>query len=423
MKCRLPVLFAAIAMHLVFPCSASADFSSTDWEFFKEIRVPQPPKSEYVFFQVDAEIYDGCRGTLDSLRIIDADGREIPYQLVTKDEREERETFDPKILNNAYLAGDHNSFVLDIGEERPAVNELEIVTSSENFMRRASVEGSNDQTEWNLLQETAYIFDLPSTIRSKHLRIEFPLSNFRYLRATVFDDGTGALEIGGAKVFKTRREEAETELWPMTILERTEDKKNKTTEIVLDAGYRGLPISQFRIDAASRNYHREIQVRSSGDQDEWAVLGTDSIFDYDLPQFEKTDNLLTFRENASGRYFRLSIRNYDDEPLKIVGISGIGLVRRTVLLPRGDKPHTVYFGNPRATAPRYDLAHHIPYIETENLPRFTLGPRQGNPGYVKPRGPWSEEHAYLLWVIMAVVIAVLGLLVFNLMRKTPPAEQ
>jgi hypothetical protein len=40
---------------------------------------------------------------------------------------------------------------------------------------------------------------------------------------------------------------------------------------------------------------------------------------------------------------------------------------------------------------------------------------------VKPVRPWSEEHAYLLWVFMGAVIAVLALLIVNLMRKAPPS--
>jgi len=426
MKCGLTGLIA-VAIFAMVSRSAIADFNMAEWEFFKEIRTTQPLTAEHVFFEIDGEIYDGCLGSPASLRIIDADSRETPYQIVTKRESEKREEFVPGLLNNSYLAGEHNSFVLDIGEERPAVNEIQIMTSSENFMRRASVEGSNDQDEWNLLQEKAYIFDLQHTIRKKNLRIDFPLSTFRYLRIKVFDDGTGAIEISSAKVFKTTREEAETESWPMTILGRTENEEEKATEIILDAGYRGLPIRQFQIDVTGRNYHRGIEVRSSEDRSEekekWASLGTDSIFDYDLPQFKKADNRLAFRENTSGRYFTLTIQNYDDEPLDIAGVSGIGLARRAVLSLKGKAPHKAYFGNPKAKAPRYDLAHRIGYIETKNLPRLSLGSRQSNPTYVEPRGPWSEEHAYLLWIIMAAVIAVLGLLIYNLMRKTPPAEQ
>ncbi len=422
-RALIPVL--AVVVLLVSSSPTRADFNTTDWPFYKEIALPQPLESEYAYFQVDGEIYDVCSDGLRSIRVIRGDSGEVAYEIVTKRESEHREEFFPKILNNSYLPGKYNSFVLDFGEEPPSVNELEVLTSSENFTRRASVEGSDDQAEWNTLVEEAYIFDFARNIRSHYLRIELPTSNFRFLRVKVFDDGSGVLKITGAKAFRVRKEEAQTEQWPLTIVERTENEKDRTTEIVLDARFSGLPIRQIDLDVASRNYHRSVHVQSSEDREKWIDLGSGIIFDYDLPEFKKADKRLSFRENSRGRYFKLTIENYDDQPLEVAGASGIGLVRRVILAVEEGAPYRVFFGNPRAAAPRYDLAHRIPYIETERLPRLALGPRQSNPDYVekKPKRPWSEEHAYLLWVVMAAVIVFLALLIFNLARKTPPEGQ
>ena len=423
MKQKLTAAFLAFVTCLIFSHPAMADFKQADWQFFKDIQVPESAGSEYAFFQVDAEIYDGSFGVLQSLRIIDADSREAPYQMVTKRGSVHREEFSPRLLNNSYLAGRHNSFVLDLGEEPPSVNELTVQTTSTNFTRRASVEGSENQSEWNLLAEDAYIFDFSRNIRSKHLRIGFPLSNFRYLRVKVHDDGSGPLELKGAKIFRVKKEEAQAERWPLSIIRRTENKEERTTEIILDAGYLGLPIRTLELDVASRNYHRNVRIHSSEDLEEWVSLGNGIIFDYDLPRFKKTSTRLSFRENARGRYFRLTVENFDDRPLDIAGASGSGLVRRIVLPLTGKALYRTYFGNRKAKTPRYDLVHRIPYIETERLPHLSLGPRWSNPDYVvtKPVRPWSEEHAYLLWVFMGAVIAVLALLILNLMRKAPPS--
>lgn len=424
MKSRLRIFAIIFALPLVFPNLALADFDETSRQYFKEITFPQTIGAEYAYFQIDAEIYDGSFGMLRSLRIIDSDNREIPHQIVTKSKKEKREEFFPKLLNNSYLEGQYNSFVLDFGEERPEVNRLTIVTAGKNFTRRASVEGSNDQAKWNSLAEDAYIFDFSHNIQSKHLRIEFPLSNFRCIRVKIHDDGGGPLEIGGAKIYRVKTEPAETESWPLTIIERTENAKDRTTEVILDSGYRGLPLTKLDLKVSSRNYHRNVKVASSADRDEWAPLGSGVIFNYDMPAFKKTDNRISFRENTGGRYFKLTIENYDDRPVEVSGATGTGLVRR-VILPAGKKaPYSVYFGNPKARAPRYDLAHRMRYIQTKTLPRLTLQPRRVNPSYVEPKPvkPWTEQHPSLLWIAMAAVIAILAMLIFNLMRKASPIK-
>jgi hypothetical protein len=418
---RLGIIALVIfACSCCFPQISYGDFDATAWEFFKELEVPQRVGTEYAFFQIDAEIYDASRGKLDDIRIIAPDTQEVPYQIVTKREREKREEFFPKLLNNSYRKDYYNSFVLDLGEEPPEVNEVTLLTTSTNFMRRVAVEGGNDQSQWSLLVDDAYIYDFSRNMEERYVDIEFPLSNFRFLRIRVFDDGNGPLEITGGTIFRARKESAQTESWPLTIIERTENEDDQTTQMVLDAGSRGLPIRQLTLDVDSRNYHRHVTIASSIDREKWEPLGSGVIFHYDMPEFKKTDNKVSFAENARGRYFRLTIRNYDDAPLKISEVSGSGLVRRVVMPLKQEGPLTVYFGNPDAKTPRYDLTYRIQYLETERLPRLALGPRQPNPDYRAPSAPWTEEHSYLIWVIMAAVIIFLGALIFNLWRKTPP---
>ncbi|GAB4354878.1 MAG: hypothetical protein Kow0099_38980 [Candidatus Abyssubacteria bacterium] len=402
--------------------AAWADFEMSDWKHFKEIGLPEGMQSEYAFIQVDAEIYDGCVGGLHSLRIVDAGSREIPYQLVTKSEKVDRVEFFPTVLNNSQVPGEYNSFVLDFGEEPPQVNQVMVLTTSTNFTRRASVEGSNDQSEWHLLVDDAYIFDFSRDIKSSHLAVEFPLATYRFLRVKVFAEGGKALEIQGAKVHKVTKEEAQTERWPLSIIERAEDEKEKVTSLVLDSGYRALPIRSIELSVMSRNYHRHVRVHSSENRGKWTDLGSGVIYNYDVADIEKTDNRIAFRENQAGRYFKLIIRNYDDPPLDVSDAEGISLVRRVIVPLDGASPQRVYFGNPLARPPQYDLAYRMPYIETERLPRLSLGPRQSNPAYIEPppSEPWSERHQYLLWGVMAIVSVFLAGLIYNLLRKTPP---
>ncbi len=425
MTSRLSILLLLfLACELTFGNPALANIDESHWQYFKKLTVPESIESDYAFFRVDAEIYDGCGGSLSSLRILDSNSTEAPYQILTKSESEQREEFRPTVLNNSYQVGEFNVFILDIGEDSARVNELTLLTGSENFARRASVEGSMDQHEWNTLVEDAYIFDFSRNVHLKYLTIKFPLSSFRYYRIKIYDDGSGPLKIRGAKLFQVTEEKARTESWITVIIDRKEDTERKTSEAIFDPGYAGLPVMELNLDIISRNYHRKAHVSTSADMEKWTPLGSDIIMNYDLTQFKKTDNRVSFRENREGRYFKVTIENLDDRPLEVTGATAVGLVRRVALPLTGSAPYRIYFGNSRARPPRYDLEHRIQYIDADQLPRLEPGPRRSNPDYVVPTPvrPWSERHAYLLWVTMAVVTAFLAFLIFNLLRKTPPQE-
>jgi len=417
----IPSILIAVSL-IILPDTACAEFNKTESPFLKDLEFPAGIDSEYAYFQIDPEIYDGCAGALSSLRVVDANGREIPYQIVTKGKSEKREELSHRLLNNSYVDGEYNSFEIDFGEQRPEANRLTIVTSSKNFTRSVSVEGSNDQTQWNMLVEKAYIFDFSRNIQSRHLQVEFPLSNFRYLRVRISDDGSGRLQIEDAKAYRVATTPAETESWPLQIIEKKENTTNRTTEIVLDARYLGLPINALHLEVSSHNYQRNVQVEASIDHKKWEYLGSGVIFDYDMPAFKKVNTRLSFRQNSGGRYFRITIGNYDDQPIDVSGASGTAVVRRVILPLEGKAPYTVFFGAADAKAPRYDFAHRMQYIQTRTLPRLSLKARVPNPDYIKPvpQTPFSERHPALLWTIMAAVIAVLALLIFSLMKKTPP---
>lgn len=428
MKQRL-ILLALISFVLTIPSNpVFAEFDKTVWPFLKELELSSAPGAEraYAYFQVDPEIYDGTGGVLDSLRIVDFGNNEIPSQIVTKGRSVKTEELPSKLLNNSYLDGKYNSFELDFGEERPEINRVTIVTGSENFTRSVSVEGSNDQTQWNTLVQDAYIFDFSHNIRSRHLNVEFPSSNFRFLRIKIHDDGSGPLEIEGGKAYRVTTAPAETESWPLTIIRRTENSKDKTTEILLDAIYFGLPVITLDLEVPSRNYHRNVKIEASMDMEKWDPLGSGVIYNYDMPRFKRTDTRLSFRQNQGCRYFRLTIENYDDQPIEVSGATGTGIVRRIILSLTGKPPYTVFFGAPNAKAPRYDFAHRMQYIQTATLPRLALQTRISNPDYIKPLPPLkplTERYPALLWIVMVAVMAVLALLIFSLIRKAPPESK
>lgn len=413
----LLLLFLSIAS--VF---AQEKFAATEWQYYKDIIPPGSVDSAHGFFEIDAETYDGSAGDLNSLRVVDQKSQEVPYQIVTQPGSNEVKDVSGKIVENSSSPKTYDLVILDVGDEKSPVNEIRIVAGEGDFMRRTSVEGSDNRANWNMLKDTAYIYRFSQDVVSENLNTDFPLSAFRYYRIKIYKAGQGALQITGATAHDVSIQLPAFEQWPLTIIDTaTQDDKLRTT-VSTDAVYQGLPIQQIQLTASNQNHQRNVEIYSSRNQQDWVSLGEDPIFSYDLPDFKDQDMTLAFKQNQDGRYFKLVVYNYDNTPFEAKGLKGQGLVRRVVFSNQKGNSYKLYFGKPKAPAPDYHLQETFSFAKTEDLPRFSLGPRKLTESDFASTAGQEEESASFVWLFMAVIFVMFVLLIFSLTgRKSKPS--
>jgi hypothetical protein len=88
-------------------------------------------------------------------------------------------------------------------------------------------------------------------------------------------------------------------------------------------------------------------------------------------------------------------------------------------------PIRVYFGNPRAQNPGYDFEKTVsanmepPPLRLE----IAAGEPQRNPIYQAPPVAWSEQHPWLVYVVLgiasAVLLGIMGLLGKQALTRAP----
>ena len=91
--------------------------------------------------------------------------------------------------------------------------------------------------------------------------------------------------------------------------------------------------------------------------------------------------------------------------------------------------YRLYYGNPEAGPPSYDLERIFPYLVTEGLPAAGLGPHTQNPAFLVPDPspkPFTERFPWLLPVIVAIAALIIGAFLASLIRQLkgslpPPA--
>jgi hypothetical protein len=400
----------------------AADFSGQAWRFFKTIELPGGLSQEsLVEVASDREVYAQASPGLSDLRVIEANSQqEVPYKLLVERGEQRRSSLAVTLRDLGHVPGQFTSFVADLRQEGALHNELEVLTSSQNFQRRMVVEGSADGKEWAVLQEKGQIFDFTIQERSfttRYTRVQYPSSSVRYLRVRIRNDGEPPLVITGAVAyFAQELPPRETDL-PATLASREEDAKDRKTLLVLDLGSQGFPTQRIAITTSQENFYRQTRLEGSDDAKTWTpVQSADVLYAYNTPKFVGNKLTVSYPE-ATYRYYRLTILNEDNPPLPVASARAFGALRKLIFSASSGGAYRLYYGNAEARAPSYELERIFPYLVTENLPQAQLGAHKANPLFAKPPEPFTERYPWLLPTAVAVGGLLIGVFLAGLLRQ------
>ena len=415
------VVFLVALLSLVTFSNAAADFSLKDWRYVKSVSIPAGLSEQgLVELLPDPVVFNGAAPRLADLRIIQGTEQEVPYQLVVERGSRERRSFAVRVQDIGFVPGKYSSFVADLGQEGLLHNEIEVLTKSRNFQRDVTVEGSNDATTWAVLQEGTKIFEFTLKERNfttRFTRVRYSESTVRFLRVRIINDGEEPLEITGASVFSVAETPAQELSYPAFISSRIEDVLRRESLIVVDLGGKGLPTNRLAIQTPQVNFYRGVALEGTGDVPRWGLITrSEVLYSFDTPKFIGDKLTISYPE-ATFRHLRLIINNEDNPPLPIEGVEVFGVPRKLIFEAQPGASYKLYYGNPDALPPSYELERILPFLDIENLPVANLGPQADNQKFKVKRLPLSERYAWLITVVVVVAAVVVALLLFGVVRK------
>ena len=403
-----------------------------DWRFHKKVQLPEIAGSEgLVAFEADGEIFEITSPHMPDVRIVDTNsGNEVQYQLIVEGGGGIRQSLVTYVNDVMYLPNGDAILSLYLGEEVLYHNEIELVTSEDNFNRNVLVEGSLDGDIWIPLRENARIFDFTaedSDFGVKETRISYPTNSFSYLRLTISKDGSHALQINGAKTYFTSETPLNEEKVNVDSVTKAENYEARETNWVFDLGARGIPTNRLDINSSRENFHRDISIEGSDNGDDWELVSsTDFIYSYSTPKFIGNKFSLEYPE-AFYRFYKLKVLNENNDSLPISDFEFYGFVRRIVFYAHSDIEYNVYYGNDETSKPSYELDHVLRHVDTENLPLGKLGGQMENPGYSLPVEPFTERYTWFMPIVLSFTTIAIGLFLANVVRQikgklSPPED-
>lgn len=397
------------------------------WQYYKDISIEAgPAKGDLVKITLDQDVFSNSNQDLGDLRIV-ADGLAgVPYKLIVERGTFSQENIYPVlVLNNSYSKdGGYNIFMVDFGRTGSLNSSLNILTGSENFKRTVEISGSNDMVSWNLLRSNGYIYDYTDRVggfKARNTAVSYPENAFRYIQVKIFSGDEAPLAITGAQVSKIKKYESrETVINPK--YEIIENPAKKISEAIVDLGKKGWPTSNITLVSPDENFNRETVVYESSDKNNWRRVGQSYIFNYNTPKFAGSNLEIGYSETKE-RYLKIEIYNGDNSPISISGISAKTVLRSIVFqydINTTNGAYKLYYGNPKASFPEYDLEKFFPYLDTGRYFSSTLSAEKINPFYQKempPVVPITKRIPYLVQGALVLAIIMLSFIVFKFLKK------
>lgn len=358
------------------------------YQYFKTIKITG--KSAYKQFFLTEDIYENSKNNLGDIRIIDKNGKEVPYVIETEKEQEKHSE---KIVARAKIdevltKKDKMEFIVKFNSDSSLKdiigNRFELIPSK-NFYTEYTLLGSNNGTDWEQIA-SGEIYKTPD---KSNLTIEFSEKRYEFYKVVtpldkgnIFSEAILKLSNNEAGKFKTIR----------TKLDYKVEQEGKNTILKIKSKF--LPLKNIVLDAEDE-FQRNYVVRSG---DGFYAEGI-------ISKVGEKSNLMINLENVPKlSEIIVEIRNGDNSPFKIKGVTGNYVPDRIVFKATEGENYKITFGDESLDKPEYDIAEFVDSIKERDEVFVGKLEKANGKKVLKPR----DYTVYYNVFIGAVVVILIG---------------
>jgi hypothetical protein len=360
-----------------------------DLRYERPLRPGGPGPAELV---ADGPMFQHARPDFGDVRIADASGEQVPWRPLPPPPAVAERSLQ---LLDVGRRGDVAVARVDLGAGHGVVDRVTLEIPDRRFHGSVTVLGSDDRITWTELSTTE-VYSVGGARPARSTTALLPPTDFRYLELRA----THVSRIDGASVPRTP---AGPKLRPVPA--RLLHQGSET--VVVDLGYRNVPVDELRITAATPRYARPFVVRVHG-----AVVAAG-----DLVRTGRARPTVV-PLHVRTRFVTIRIDNGDNPALRGVRVEALAHPR-TLLVEGGHRgPLTLLYGG-SLPPPEYDFAR-LPRsaLELARAKPAALGPERRNAEYrVVDTRSFVARHRSLVTLALALAAAaVIGAAALTIRR-------
>jgi uncharacterized protein DUF3999 len=365
-------------------------------------------------FRLPWELFEHCNAGCSDLRIVDAQGQEVPYEWKADHATAHSESYQARIVENSFTAGKFTQVVADLGRDAPFYDRVRVETTQPDFIVWAEVALSDDAKAWRIVETRAPIARFRRRSVDGTQTIPFQGLNARYIRVRIFE-AQAQFSVTGLTVLREESHAATLAEVPATFQLATSEDTTETAWTT-DLAASRVPVSSLRFATDTPEFYRAVRIADSIDGKLWNYRGSGVIYRYNRGATTRESLAIDFPEWTEHHLVRVEVINGNDQPLRNATLSLFAVPRVVLFRPRPNTEFRLLYGNDRASSPQYDLSH---YLETGPAKaaylNLSLGSEEVTANYRDPR-PFSERHPEVLWISLGIAIVLIGLTALKTLR-------
>lgn len=385
---------------LVFVLSILSSFHGFAKDWYRSEIEGGVSQAGYYNIELNQQLI-GCslNSNFGDVRILDSQGKEVPYFVRSDNPVKEISSFTPYKIESVSIRDSVNTQIID-NNSLEEISRIYVIVRNAETAKYVQVRGSNDLKQWYIVkrQSDATYSGFGQTDNSEILVIDVPKGNYKYYELRLTTDQRSPVEI--LKIGKFSNSNIYGQLSPVNlgnfIIKDSTDRRTYIEFPDLKYNYK---VSKLVFGIKSKpDYYRNIRLEADGRisfSTNLSSKGTNTFF---------FDNVVFSSDS------RLIIDNNDNAPLAIDSIQAYGLNRYLcAYLDKGQKYTIVVQHKNYQSSPQYDVAHFIKDIP-EDLPIVTTSIP------VKLQDDESSDKRDLMWfekpLFLWFVISIAGLFLF-----------
>jgi len=415
-------MLLCIFLGLLAADQVRAQFDSSNWKLVRSVKpgneVPDGPAG----IALESSILEKCRPDLMDLRLVDSEGRSVPYIISDGLGSEEPEPFPARIFRVARKQGAWTDIWTDMSAKVLTRGVL-VQTSTRDFVRRIEIRGSDNGKESYVIRVDGLIADIPNPMPIRTLAVFYPAHNFQYLHIRIIDEDKPPLKIEGVLCYPPVGEDVLSRAVDARIVENHGNPGTGTTTVVADLGERRFPATSLRISSPTKEFAKKVTVfgAPSASSDAWKTLHEGSVFR--LAREDASEETLGVRFNPTAlRFIKLQLSGKGTAPVAVERLSITGTVRLMVFNHQRGREYRLYYDGPQTPRPAIDTG--MTSIKMAQVAagsdQIRLGPEQRNTPPPKPvqTPSRSTTDTSPVRTVAGVLMVLVGLLLlFTLMLR------
>jgi hypothetical protein len=375
MKNPFHLRFSLAAVAALAAASSCPALTPTEWQHLQALVVPGPG---LVRVDLNSATFDSSDANLADLRVIDPDGREVPFLMDFPAVASPRRIL-PAQFEVRQTAPGSTQITIATGTAEKLTS-VYLETPVPFFLRAAQVEITDNRADWVTLDQ-----GLPIFREWGAEKLDLPLGGHTasYLRVTISDNRDAPLPFTGVRILTQPSHEVRLVAAGGQITRRDEFAGETVLTLTLEGRHGTLaaldfesnePLFMRRITVAVRDVHDGIpgeQIVGSGTISRVALAGAPAREQLEMPMAYV----------PASRELLIHVHNGDSPPLEIDAVHAKRLPISLLLRAPAGGNYTLLSGDPQATAPRYDLAAFAGEMHGASASNVIPGEIEDTPNY------------------------------------------